>query len=242
MGACYFASDVHLTAVEDPLFDRFVAFLKRIRGDAAQLYLLGDLFEAWIGDDEDDALAAAVATNLRALADAGCAIAFVHGNRDFLLGPDYAARCGMALMPELSTLEIAGRRCAVLHGDTLCTDDLAYQQFRQQTRTAQWQQDFLAQALVARRNYAAQARERSALHTAMAASSIMDVNPQAVESLYQQTGADWIIHGHTHRPAVHRDGNHRRIVLGDWPRHPSWLRIAGDGAELWFEGGWVGVA
>ncbi|GMU43652.1 MAG: UDP-2,3-diacylglucosamine hydrolase [Lysobacterales bacterium] len=238
MGAIWFASDLHLTAVEDAVFDRFSEFCGRVAADrAAALYLLGDVFEAWVGDDDDAPLALAVTQRLRALADAGVAIFITHGNRDFLIGADFAARAGARLLAEVEIIELAGRRVALLHGDTLCTDDVEYQAVRRQLRDPRWQQQFLAQPLAARRDFAAQARAQSAAHTAMAPAEIMDVNAGAVSALQADTGADWIIHGHTHRPAVHELGSgRRRIVLGDWPRAASWLCVDGEQATLAFEG------
>ncbi|MBL8244183.1 MAG: UDP-2,3-diacylglucosamine diphosphatase, partial [Rhodanobacteraceae bacterium] len=119
MGAVYFASDLHLTAVEDPVFGRFVVFCERVAADGSALYLLGDVFEAWVGDDDDAPLAQAVAAQLRRLADAGIDVAFMHGNRDFLVGSDFAARVGARLLGEVETIALAGRRVALLHGDTL---------------------------------------------------------------------------------------------------------------------------
>lgn len=238
MGAIYFASDLHLTAVEDPIFDRFSAFCRRVAVDGQALYLLGDVFEAYLGDDDDDPLVAAVGVQLRALADAGIALSFTHGNRDFLLGQAFSARAGLRLLDTQAEIELGSRRALLLHGDTLCTDDVEYQSIRRQLRAPQWQAQFLAQPLAARRAFAAQARAQSSAHTASAAAEIMDVNAAAVAELFEQSGAEWIIHGHTHRPALHQlDGSRRRIVLGDWPRAASWLRVAEDGsAELFFEG------
>lgn len=237
MGAIYFASDLHLTAVDGSAFDRWLAFCGCVAADGRALYLLGDIFEAYIGDDDDAPLVGAVAASLRRLADAGVELACMHGNRDFLLGPDFARRCGARLLGDVERVELLGRPLALLHGDTLCTDDVQYQAVRRQLRDPAWAAQFLAQPIAARRAFAARARAESAAHTAMAAAEIMDVNAGAVSALLVETGADWIIHGHTHRPAVHPlPGGRRRIVLGDWPRAPSWLRIDAAGAELHFEG------
>lgn len=237
MGAIYFASDLHLTSTESGAFDQFVDLCGRVAADGESLYLLGDVFEAYVGDDDDSALVAVVVDCLRRLSDVGIAVGFAHGNRDFLVGAQFAARSGARLMSDVETIDIAGRRVALLHGDTLCSDDIAYQTVRRQLRDPAWQAHFLAQALDARRAFAAQARAQSAAHTAMAAAQIMDVNAGAVAELLAGTGADWIIHGHTHRPAVHDLGaGRRRIVLGDWPRVASWLRVDGDAARLHFEG------
>ncbi len=237
MDATYFASDVHLVGVDDPAWARLCAFLAQVRADGAALYLLGDIFEAWLGDDDDDPLGEALAQELAGLAAAGVRLAFAHGNRDFLLGERYARRTGLRLMPEVETTTIGGHRVALLHGDTLCTDDLAYQQARLQLRDPAWQAHFLAQPLSARRAFAAQARAQSRAHTAMTAAEIMDVNPDAVAALFASTRANWIVHGHTHRPAVHAHGSRRRIVLGEWSTHPSWLRIAADGSAVLVHGG-----
>jgi UDP-2,3-diacylglucosamine hydrolase len=237
MGATYFASDVHLVGVDDPAWARFRGFLGVVRRDGTELYLLGDVFEAWLGDDDDEPLVAAVAAELAALSEAGIEVSFAHGNRDFLVGHAFAARAGLRLMDEVEVLGHAGRRIALLHGDTLCTDDLAYQQLRTQFRHPGWQAGFLKQPLAARRAFAAQARAQSRAHTAMAAAEIMDVNQDAVATLFESSGADWIIHGHTHRPAVHPYGSRRRIVLGEWSTHPSWLRIAADGSAVLVHGG-----
>jgi UDP-2,3-diacylglucosamine hydrolase len=238
MGATYFASDLHLTAVEDPVFDRFVDFCRRVAEDGRALFLLGDVFEAYLGDDDDDPLVAAVGEQLRALAEAGVALCFAHGNRDFLVGQTFAARAGLRLLDTQELIELGSHRALLLHGDTLCTDDVEYQTIRRQLRDPLWQAQFLAQPLPARRAFAAQARAQSSAHTASVAAEIMDVNSAAVAAVFEQSGAGWIIHGHTHRPALHRlDAQRRRIVLGDWPRAASWLRVAEDGsAELFFEG------
>lgn len=237
MGATYFASDLHLTAVGSSAFDQFSELCGRVAADGGALYLLGDVFEAYIGDDDDAPLVGAVAVALRRLADAGVELAFMHGNRDFLVGRDFAGRCGARLLGDVEIIQLASRRGALLHGDALCTDDVQYQAVRRQLRDPAWQSAFLARPLEARRAFAQQARAESAAHTAMAAAEIMDVNAAAVSGLLTQTGADWIIHGHTHRPAVHDLGaGRRRIVLGDWPRTASWLRVDGDRAELCFEG------
>lgn len=235
--AIYFASDLHLRGIDDPAWPRLRVFLAQVRAEGAGLYLLGDLFEAWVGDDDDDPLVAAVAAELARLRAAGGEVSFAHGNRDFLVGDTFAARAGLRLLDEVEVLGYAGRRIALLHGDTLCTDDIAYQQVRTQLRNPAWQAEFLAQPLAARRAFAAQARVQSRAHTAMTAAEIMDVNPQAVADLFATTGVDWIVHGHTHRPAVHADGRRRRIVLGEWSSHPSWLRVAGDGSAVLVHGG-----
>lgn len=236
--AIWIASDLHLTAVADPIYDRFLHLLEDVGRDGARLILLGDVFEAYLGDDDDDPLVSAVCAGLATLSAAGITVDLAHGNRDFLIGQAFAARCGARLLPELSQLLWCGHSLMLLHGDTLCSDDVAYQQVRVQLRNPLWQQQFLSQPLSQRRAFAEQARAQSRAHTAMSAAEIMDVNPGAVARLHASSGADWIVHGHTHRPAIHREGSRRRIVLGDWPVAASWLRLGGDGAaELVHAGG-----
>jgi len=218
--ATLFISDLHLDPSRPALTDILLRFLAGPARRADALYVLGDLFEAWVGDDGADALADEVAAGLRALADSGVPIAFIHGNRDFLLGADYAARCGMRRLPDPSVIDLYGQPTLLAHGDQLCTDDAAYQAFRRQVRDPDWQAGFLAQPLAARRAYAAQARAASAAHQRGLADDIGDVNGGAVEALFASTGIDLLIHGHTHRPGEHVldvDGRGcRRIVLADW--------------------------
>ncbi len=236
MGAIYFASDLHMTTAESDTFGLFVDFCGQVAADGRALYLLGDVFEAYVGDDDDAPLVAAVVRALRRLTEVGVEVAFMHGNRDFLVGRDFAACCGARLLGDEELIAPGARRLALLHGDTLCTDDVKYQTARRQLRDPAWQAQFLAQPLSSRRMFAAQARAESTAHTAMATAEIMDVNASAVDAVLARTGADWIIHGHTHRPGVHElNAGRRRIVLGDWPRAASWLRVDGDRIELHFE-------
>ncbi len=232
-----FISDLHLDEARPDITAALLRFLAEQAPAAEALYILGDLFEAWIGDDDASALADAVATALQTVSDGGVPIHFVHGNRDFLIGPDYAARCGMRLLAETTVLDLYGTRTLLLHGDTLCSDDIAYQSFRAQVRQREWQQHFLAQSLAERRAFAAQARARSQAHTQSAAMDIMDVAPAAVADAFRVHGADRMIHGHTHRPAIHpmldvSGSDRQRIVLGDWHRQGSLLRLDHAGARL----------
>lgn len=232
-----FISDLHLDESRPDITAGLLRFLSEQAPAAESLYILGDLFESWIGDDEKSILADSVATALRTLADRGIPIRFVHGNRDFLIGDDYAARCGMQLLGETTVIDLYGTATLLLHGDTLCTDDLPYQAFRAQVRESGWQQGFLAQPLQARRNFAAQARARSQQHTRNASMDIMDVAPAAVAEAFRLHGASRMIHGHTHRPAIHPGINVdarscQRIVLGDWHEHGSVLSVQPSGASL----------
>jgi UDP-2,3-diacylglucosamine hydrolase len=231
-------SDLHLEDKRPDITASLFDFLCTTATDAASLYILGDLFEAWIGDDAPDALADRVAEVLLALSSRGVQIFLMHGNRDFLLGQDYATRCGARLVVEPVLIEVATSRIALLHGDVLCTDDTAYQAFRRQVRDPAWQRAFLSRPLPERQAFARQAREQSRLATAGQMSEIMDVTEQAVSELCRQLQLDTLIHGHTHRPAVHRvasspadlDRPRQRVVLGDWDKQGWFARIDQRGA------------
>ena len=222
-------SDLHLDPQRPRILDLFADLLAGEARRADALYILGDLFDSWIGDDDDAALAAQVAQTTRALRDSGVPIWFMHGNRDFLLGADYAARAGMSLLADPSVVELGGERVLLMHGDTLCTDDTEYLKFRALVRDPRWQAQFLAKPLAERRAFAAQARGESRRHTSAAKPEIMDVNQEAVAAAMRTHGVHKLIHGHTHRPATHHfdlDGRTaERVVLGDWYEQDSVLRI-----------------
>ena len=229
-----FISDLHLDPARPGITRLFGRFIEREARAADALYILGDLFEAWVGDDDPSETGAFVADSLRALAEAGVPVFFMHGNRDFLLGADYARRAGMTLLEDPTVVDLYGRQALLMHGDTLCTDDAAYQAFRAQTRDAGWQQAFLSQPLQARMAFAQQARAASQarqgeLRDAGTMEAITDVAPAAVDAVFRSHGVDLLIHGHTHRPAVHASAvNGRtctRVVLGDWYEQGSVLRV-----------------
>ena len=227
--ATLFISDLHLDPSRPHIVDLYTALLAGEARNAQALYILGDLFESWIGDDDDADLPARIARASRALHDAGVPIYFMHGNRDFLLGTDYAARAGMTLLSDPAVIDLNGERTLLMHGDTLCTDDAEYLEFRRLVRDAKWQQQFLARPLAERHAFAAQAREQSRKHTRMARPEIMDVNQAAVEAAMLTYGVKHLIHGHTHRPATHRFNLHGqaavRTVLGDWYDQDSVLMV-----------------
>jgi UDP-2,3-diacylglucosamine hydrolase len=235
--ATLFIADLHLDPSRPQITDLFEHYLAsdEVR-HANALYILGDLVEAWIGDDDDAELPARIAAATRAVRDAGVPVYFMVGNRDFLLGPAFAARAGLTLLDDGTVHDIHGRRTLLMHGDVLCTDDIAYQAVRRQVRTPEWQAQILAMPLQARRAFAAKAREDSKAHTGNTMESIMDVNADAVAETMRKAGVTRLIHGHTHRPAVHDfqlDGAPaQRIVLGDWYEQGSVLRVDADGAEL----------
>lgn len=233
-----FVSDLHLDPERPEITALFGRFLDGEARGADALYILGDLFEAWVGDDDPSDAGAFVADRLRALTDSGVPAYFIHGNRDFLLGASYAQRCGMTLLDDPTVVDLYGTHTLLLHGDLLCTDDTAYQQFRTQTRDAQWQAKFLAQPLAARLAFAAQARAASQarygeLVAKGMAETVGDVAPAAVQDWFRRFGVQRMIHGHTHRPAIHDEGGGRtRIVLGDWYEQGSVLRVGADGIAL----------
>ena len=226
-----FISDLHLDPARPHIVDLYTRFLAGQARGADALYILGDLFESWIGDDDDSELAERVASSTKALCDSGVPVFFMHGNRDFLLGADYAARAGMTLLPDPMMITLAGENTLLMHGDTLCTDDIEYQKFRTLVRDPGWQRQFLAKPLSERRAFAAQARGESKQQTAMKAAEIMDVNRRAVEEAMRAHSVRRLIHGHTHRPATHQfelDGQTaERIVLGDWFEQGSVLTLPG---------------
>lgn len=231
-----FISDLHLDPSRPQVTGLFLDFLAGEARGAAALYILGDLFEAWIGDDDPEPDHARVIAGLRALADSGVALYLMHGNRDFLLGEAFAARSGARLLPDSVVIELSGAPALLLHGDTLCTDDRAYQDFRAMVRDPAWQRDFLARPIAERQAIAHQLRETSRAATRDKAEYITDVNADAVARCMREAGVRLLIHGHTHRPAVHGfdlDGRPaRRIVLGDWYEQGSLLRCDGAGCRL----------
>jgi len=217
-----FISDLHLDANRPEATRAFHRFLDQRAASAEALYVLGDLFEAWVGDDDDSPLAQEIIAALAQLAAGGASVFFTRGNRDFLAGEEFARRSGVRLLKETSVIEIGGERVLLMHGDSLCADDTDYQEFRAMVRDPGWQAQFLALPLMARRALAAQARDASRVSTRGKPMEIMDVNAAAVAEAMRLHGVRRLIHGHTHRPAVHEfnlDGERAtRMVLGDWFR------------------------
>jgi UDP-2,3-diacylglucosamine hydrolase len=234
--ATLFVSDLHLDDARPQIVELFERFCAGEARTAEALYVLGDLFEAYVGDDDDSALNRRVAAALRGVADAHVAVHYLAGNRDFLLGADYARRCGMHILADGTVIDLHGTPTVILHGDVLCTDDAAYLAFRARVRNPAWQAAFLARPVAERRAFAAQARDASRAHTSSTDLAIMDVNPHAVENALRRAGVARMIHGHTHRPAIHEftlDGKPaQRIVLGDWYAQGSVLRVDRDAARL----------
>lgn len=232
-----FISDLHLSEERPHTTAAFFAFLANKAAACDQLYILGDFFDAWIGDDDERPLSEEVAQALKNLANNGVRIFFQHGNRDFLLGEDYAARCDMQLLPALHIIEREGQRYLLAHGDQFCTQDVAYQQFRTLVRDAVWQQDFLAKPIAERRAIAAQLRAKSKEANSMKAEDIMDVTPSEIINVLIEQQCNIMIHGHTHRPARHsltlpNGSAAERIVLGDWAETFWFLQLSDSGLQL----------
>lgn len=235
-------SDLHLSAQRPAVTQAFLHWLQTTVARADALYILGDFFEVWVGDDvledvQHGAEFLPIVQALRALFERGVHLYFMHGNRDFLIGETFAQACGLQLLHDPTLLEYAGRRILLSHGDALCTDDVAYQQFRVQVRDLQWQKAFLAQPLAARLAFADQARSQSAQNKAMQTLEIMDVNVDAVADLIRKYDyPEILLHGHTHRPGVHQlqfDGHTcERMVLGDWHDHAICARLDQQALQL----------
>ena len=234
--ATLFISDLHLEDGRAETTALLLRFLEREAAGADALYILGDLFEYWVGDDAPSACALEVATALRELADAGLPCFFQHGNRDFLIGGEYAGLAGFKLLPEELVIELYGERVLLMHGDSLCTDDEVYQQFRAQVRDPEWQREILQQPVAERVKLARDARDASAEHKGKAGMEIMDVNAGEVIAAFERHGVQRMIHGHTHRPDIHdleaNGAPAKRIVLGDWYTRGSVLRVSPDGYDL----------
>jgi len=228
-----FISDLHLQDDRPDIQQCLSAFLQGPARRSDAVYVLGDLFEYWIGDDAVSPAAAEVALQTAQLHAAGVPCFFVHGNRDFLIGPEFAKRAGLQLLPEQAVVNLYGTQTLVMHGDTLCTDDVEYQAFRRRSRDPGWQAAILAQSVDERMRMAREARDASMKHTGSSAVEIMDVNEAAVLDAFQRHRVKRMIHGHTHRPAFHShqlpDGSHgQRIVLADWHRGGSYLEVTAD--------------
>lgn len=235
--ATLFISDLHLTHQRPAVTDLFLVFLAEQVTSADTLYILGDLFEYWIGDEALDLKTVRpIIKGLNKLATAGSPVYVMRGNRDVLLGVDFEKACGCQLLEDPTVINLDGEATLISHGDYLCTDDVEYQEFRKMVRDPGWQRRFLARDMEERETIARTYREISMANSAAKSPEIMDVNQQAVEQALQDNKVTQMIHGHTHRPAIHEfmlDNNKcRRIVLGDWYSQGSVLRCDPDGCEL----------
>lgn len=218
MSSTFFISDLHLDPARPAVTAALASFLDDHR-DCARLFILGDLFEAWVGDDDDSPLAAEVAGMLRRFTAGGAGLAIMRGNRDFLLGEAFCRSVGADLLPDPCVIDLYGEPTLLLHGDSLCTGDTQYQAFRATARDPRWQADLLGRPLAERRDLAARLRAMSREANSNKAEDIMDVTPAAVRAAMDEHGVRQMIHGHTHRPARHEERNGLRWVLGDWDSH-----------------------
>jgi len=235
----YFIADLHLDDSRPHITQLFIEFLDSIQLKVDKLYILGDLFEYWIGDDVLELqleawpntvkLMQTVVAQLKALADSGVKIYLAHGNRDFLIGNRFIQATGASLLDETTVIDLYGTATLIMHGDTLCTDDIEYQQLRVILRNPQWQADFLSKSIQERIKEADNLRKISQEQTKAKQEDILDVNQRQVEKIMSEFNVTQLIHGHTHRPATHRfllDGvPAKRVVLGDWYQQSSCLIV-----------------
>ncbi|MEH0875710.1 UDP-2,3-diacylglucosamine diphosphatase [Pectobacterium cacticida] len=236
--ATLFIADLHLSLHEPAITAGFLRFLRHDAVHADALYILGDLFDAWIGDDDPQSLHTTIAAELYALHQRGVPCYFVHGNRDFLIGKRFARQSGMTLLPTETVLDLYGQKILILHGDTLCTDDLAYQRFRRRVHNPLIQRLFLLLPLSLRLNVAAKMRAASQRENEKKSLQIMDVNQDTVRERLQHYQVETMIHGHTHRPAIHDldlgGTSGRRAVLGAWHEEGSMIKVTPQNIELIF--------
>ena len=237
MKSTLFISDLHLAPDRPAANAAFHAFARGPARNAAAVYILGDLFDAWLGDDQlREPFARAVGDSLRALSDAGVAVYVARGNRDFLLGEAFARAIGATLLPEQQIVDVSGMRLLVLHGDELCTGDADYQAYRTRMRSDATRRRLLAMPYFVRRGIAWYLRRRSRAANALKPEAIMDVEPDAVADMFRRHRVSRMIHGHTHRPALHSldvDGEPReRIVLADWNDRGYYLEASSTGLHV----------
>jgi UDP-2,3-diacylglucosamine hydrolase len=236
-----FISDLHLSPTDPGILDQLKRFIAQNKTSLDALYVLGDLFEYWLGDDASDYLGHTDAERVLAeVSAAGTKLFFMHGNRDFLVGEDFAARVGAEILPDPSPFQIAEHSAVLSHGDLLCTDDVDHQAFRKMTLNSAWRNMILAQSIEARDQKARGLRLNSEEGKLVKSAEIMDVNEGAVQELFKSSGATVLIHGHTHRPAIHHyqfEGvDCWRVVLGAWHREASYLVVDQRLVELHFDG------
>jgi UDP-2,3-diacylglucosamine hydrolase len=233
-----FIADLHLRPEQPNMVALFVKFMQQQSQDREleALYILGDLFEAWIGDDFVPPGMDAAINAIWQLSESGVNVYFMHGNRDFLIGDEFASQTGCQLLPEYHVIDLYGTETLLMHGDLLCTDDVDYMKFRHTVRNAQWQLEFLAKSVPERIAIAQAARQESQQKTQQLASEIMDVNQDAVTKTMNKWQVSQLIHGHTHRPAMHditiNGSPAKRIVMGDWYEQGSVLVCNQQGCTL----------
>ena len=231
-----FISDLHLEADRPDIGEQFLKFLETDAAEADDLYILGDLFEAWVGDDDPNTHYFTIKRALRKLVDSGVPVYFMHGNRDFMVGREFANETGVKILKDPYKTRMYGQKVLLSHGDKLCTDDAQYQKIRKMTRDPEWQASMRAKPLKDRLRMAAEARRQSLEQTLNMSLEIMDVNQDTVVEVIRKNNVDILLHGHTHRPAVHTvdlgKRKAQRIVLGDWYKQGSVVRWDSRGPKL----------
>jgi UDP-2,3-diacylglucosamine hydrolase len=227
-----FISDLHLSRERPAISGLFHQFLREQASQAEALYILGDLFEVWLGDDIIPPEVQGILDALRALSDSGVPVYVMHGNRDFLLGSHFAELSGATLLEDPTVIDLYSTPTLLMHGDLLCTDDRPYHEMRQMLRNPAWIATFLSKSAAERIAFARSLRERSKQETGVKDEAIMDVNATTVEEYAAHYGVRRLIHGHTHRPAIHREHGLERCVLGDWYQQGSVLRCDSTGCQL----------
>lgn len=233
----HFISDLHLCHSKPEITEAFVErYLANLSSDVSALYILGDLFDVWVGDDDESDPIPAVRDALNRVSAAGTAIYLIVGNRDFLMGEAFSQKFQITLLPDHQVIDLFGTPTLLMHGDLLCTDDVNYQKFREVSHSAAWRDQFLSQSLDDRKTLAQNYRAESADHKGAMDEEIMDVNPNAVRDTMRQHGVTRLIHGHTHRPAVHDltvDGQKaQRFVLAEWHAQGSVLEWTDQGYQV----------
>jgi len=231
MSSC-FISDLHLDHKRKDIKKAFFKFLESEASGFENLYILGDLFEVWIGDDFEDEFTSEVISELKKFSLKDKNIFIMHGNRDFLLGEKFAKKCGAKLISDPLILNKEEKKIMLSHGDIFCTDDLEYQSFKEKVRNEKWQKEFLSKDLKDREEIAKNLRKESAMKNSKKEDYLMDVNKSEVEKIAQEYEVDILIHGHVHRPKIHNEAFGQRIVLGDWDKKYWFISLIGEKISL----------
>lgn len=231
MSSC-FISDLHLDHKREDIKKAFFKFLESEAYEFKNLYILGDLFEVWIGDDFEDDFTNQVISKLKKFSQSNKNIYLMHGNRDFLLGEKFAEKCGAKLIPDPLILDGKGKKIMLSHGDIFCTDDLEYQDFKEKVRNEKWKIEFLSKNLRDREEIAKNLRQESAVKNTKKQDYLMDVNKSEVEKIAQENKIEILIHGHVHRPKIHNEVFGQRIVLGDWDKKYWFISLIGEQVNL----------
>ena len=231
MSSC-FISDLHLDHKREDIKKAFFKFLDSEASEFENLYILGDLFEVWIGDDFEDEFTSEVISELKKFSLKDKNIFIMHGNRDFLLGEKFAKKCGAKLISDPLILNIEEKKIMLSHGDIFCTDDLEYQSFKEKVRNKKWKKEFLSKDLKDREEIAKKLRKESAMKNSKKEDYLMDVNKSEIEKIAQEYEVDILIHGHVHRPKIHDEAFGQRIVLGDWDQKYWFISLIGEKISL----------